>query len=162
MRRGPVNDVLTMYEVNCYIYKVPRVILAFLYVVGFTALRLLRRTLRQKAVEPLRYTSSDFAKMPSLKRPVRTSTVGRLCRAVLAKRSASCLGLAPPSAALDRICDPLPAVRAAEAWLAHRHPDPESGKAQAAGLSHARFNGRVVELRGSRSSKSADFQSIGA
>jgi hypothetical protein len=33
-----------------------------------------RHACRQKAAEPLRYTSSDFLKMPSLKRPVRTSS----------------------------------------------------------------------------------------
>jgi hypothetical protein len=55
MRHAPDNDVLTMCEVSCYIYRVPRVILAFLYAVGFTALRLLRRLLHPKAVEPLRY-----------------------------------------------------------------------------------------------------------
>jgi hypothetical protein len=73
MRQHPVNDVLTMCELSCYIYKVPRVILAFLCAVGFTACDCLRPALPRKAVKPLRYTSSDFAKMPSLKRSVRTS-----------------------------------------------------------------------------------------
>lgn len=34
---GCVTARLTMCELSCYIYKVPRVILAFLYPVGFTA-----------------------------------------------------------------------------------------------------------------------------
>lgn len=34
---GCATTRLTMCEVSCYIYKVPRVILAFLYAVGFTA-----------------------------------------------------------------------------------------------------------------------------
>ena len=64
MRGGLVNDVLTMGEVNCYIDRVPRVIQAFLYAVGFTALRLLCRILPLKAVEPQRYTSSMLRRCP--------------------------------------------------------------------------------------------------
>jgi hypothetical protein len=34
---GCATTRLTMCELNCYIYKVPRVILAYLYAVSFTA-----------------------------------------------------------------------------------------------------------------------------
>jgi hypothetical protein len=101
--------------------------------------------------------------MPSLKRPVRTSTVGRLCRAVLTKRSASCLGLAPPSAALVQnlfIIRPWYA-RWKHGWLAAIQTL-NQGTVEAADFFPARLHGRVGGLRGSRSRKSADFQSIGA
>jgi hypothetical protein len=65
---GCVLPRLTMCELNCYIYRVPRVILAFLYAVGFTVCGFCATGLL-KAVKPLRYTSSDIAKIALAEAP---------------------------------------------------------------------------------------------
>jgi hypothetical protein len=58
-----------MCEANCYICMVPRVILAFLYAVGFYGALCACKVFRQKAVKPLRYTSSEIAKIALAEAP---------------------------------------------------------------------------------------------
>lgn len=65
---------LTVWELSCYIDRVPRVILAYLYG-GFWLRAFAARWGLSKTVEPQRYTSSEMpSRTPSLKCPARTST----------------------------------------------------------------------------------------
>jgi hypothetical protein len=102
MRHALHNDVLTMCELSCYICKVPRVILAFLYAVVFDGVRFCLMYTANSSRAAKIYVF-EVSKMPSLKRPVRTSTRWEAMQGGADETEClPSLGLAPPSTALVR------------------------------------------------------------
>jgi len=101
--------------------------------------------------------------MPSLKRPVRTSTRWKAMQGGADETECLLFGLGATVGSVSQnlfIIRPW-YVRRKHGWLAATQTL-NQGTVEAADFFPARLHGRVGVVRGSRSCKSADFQSIGA